>query len=984
MLANWQNWCRLCGKDDFKNEDIIYKIESIREQLEIVKKYFLISVLPLDGVYISICSDCSTFLMKVDDFRKHCTKVDQMFNELLLKKDFSDDDLQAIRYKFGVDTEEKFITHLSQELNEEEKKDIPVPDYSSDPLDTDYHDTTEVSEVVKEEPSEELNVVRGKRGRPRKSTIPSRKPQRLTAFRKVKAKEKSFENEGSEEEPSTEKLPPKEQKKRGRKAAERECKICSKKFTRLMGLKNHILAIHRKNEMPLVCSKCPKRFVSKTNLKMHEISHLPDEERLIFSCSHCGKKFSKKSNLKIHINSIHTKDKLFICEECGKSFNTKGGLYEHRVVHTDEHPFHCSFCPKQFKNTSAKKRHEEIHADIKHECSYCGIKLKTRRTLRLHMVVHSDKKNYKCNYCGNEYKRAKTLKDHLFLHTGQRPYECPFCDKTFSNNSNCRSHKKKDHPLELAALEATGQQQRVTHLPRLEDLQSKMLEHWQNWCRFCARQDYTNEDGTIQDLELVGDKINIVKEYFLITLLPFDEIQYICNDCSAFLERVDHFRDNCVKVEHMFSELMRYRNMTDVEIQALRAKFGFDSEDLTTLNNLYSQPLNEESDVDTVMAKEYNNPDEVIYQEIVVVSRDQLEAEEIDVKADPVPVKLERTKSPQLENSMPNEKKMKIEKESEDEMETLVEVDEAEEVDEVVEEEKPVVKKSPRKRKKKEVKPFKAIREKVCKICYKVFISYSGLTNHMITKHPTDDQETYACPQCPKEFISRRSWRKHQMTHLSPEEKLIYSCEFCEKKFTAKSTLKTHIDSFHEKKTLFVCDVCGKSCNTKGALMQHRLVHSDDYPYECSYCGKKFKFLPDKRRHEEIHTDTKYECPHCGLMLNTKRNLRLHKAVHSDERKYKCNYCGHEFKRPAALKHHLLQHTGQRPYKCLFCEKSFTNNVNCKGHQKKKHPDEWEAFVASGQQQQVTKLPKLEELQTMLETPEYLEETIELHVDHLY
>lgn len=89
------------------------------------------------------------------------------------------------------------------------------------------------------------------------------------------------------------------------------------------------------------------------------------------------------------------------------------------------------------------------------------------------MVVHSDQKKYKCQYCGNEYKRSKALKNHLILHTGLRPYSCPFCDKTFANGSNCRSHKKKAHPLELAQLEASGQPTRVTNIPKLEHLQPK-------------------------------------------------------------------------------------------------------------------------------------------------------------------------------------------------------------------------------------------------------------------------------------------------------------------------------------------------------------------------------------------------------------------------------------------------------------------------------------------------------------------------------
>lgn len=116
--------------------------------------------------------------------------------------------------------------------------------------------------------------------------------------------------------------------------------------------------------------------------------------------------------------------------------------------------------------------HEDTHNNTAYVCPECGLSLNTKRTLRRHMIVHSDVKKYKCQYCGKEYKRAKSLKIHLILHTGMHPYKCPFCDRTFADGSNCRSHKKKAHPEELAAFEAAGGVHQ-TSLPKLSTLMQK-------------------------------------------------------------------------------------------------------------------------------------------------------------------------------------------------------------------------------------------------------------------------------------------------------------------------------------------------------------------------------------------------------------------------------------------------------------------------------------------------------------------------------
>jgi hypothetical protein len=70
--------------------------------------------------------------------------------------------------------------------------------------------------------------------------------------------------------------------------------------------------------------------------------------------------------------------------------------------------------------------------------------------------------------------------------------------QTFANGSNCRSHKKKAHPVELAALEASGKSTNATpNIPRLEQLQPKNEPSEQ--------QIITGSNITIQQLPLTSD-----------------------------------------------------------------------------------------------------------------------------------------------------------------------------------------------------------------------------------------------------------------------------------------------------------------------------------------------------------------------------------------------------------------------------------------------------------------------------------------------
>ncbi|GAB5359529.1 hypothetical protein AAMO2058_000551800 [Amorphochlora amoebiformis] len=76
-------------------------------------------------------------------------------------------------------------------------------------------------------------------------------------------------------------------------------------------------------ERPYGCRECPQRFVTSSNLKVHETVH----KRKKYECSKCSKVFRAVKSLRMHLQAVHTKSK-FVCtyNNCSKSYRYQPGL----------------------------------------------------------------------------------------------------------------------------------------------------------------------------------------------------------------------------------------------------------------------------------------------------------------------------------------------------------------------------------------------------------------------------------------------------------------------------------------------------------------------------------------------------------------------------------------------------------------------------------------------------------------------------------
>ena len=142
------------------------------------------------------------------------------------------------------------------------------------------------------------------------------------------------------------------------------------------------------NSLQMPCPVCSKKFLLKKNLILHMKRFHETEGSTIdrFQCQICSKSFLYKAELEAHKNT-HTGTKDFKCH-CGKAYSSKKALYDHNKI---------------------------VHSETKEtfSCDVCGKVLRDKYKLKYHMMVHSEKRNFKCSHCSTEFKGGENLRRHV-------------------------------------------------------------------------------------------------------------------------------------------------------------------------------------------------------------------------------------------------------------------------------------------------------------------------------------------------------------------------------------------------------------------------------------------------------------------------------------------------------------------------------------------------------------------------------------------
>ena len=136
-----------------------------------------------------------------------------------------------------------------------------------------------------------------------------------------------------------------------------------------------------------------------------------------------------------------------------------------------------------------------------------------------------------------------------------------------------------------------------------------------------------------------------------------------------------------------------------------------------------------------------------------------------------------------------------------------------------------------------------------------------------------------------------------------------FSCSKCEKKFSLQHNLKTY-ERIHTDERPFSCSKCEKKFSDAAYLKRHERIHTNERPNQCTTRLKCFR----RKCHLIKHNKKIHQIYDNFMAVNEMKSAIAKKQI--VRKNFDCQTCYKRFDKPSKLNVHETIPTGEKPYKC--------------------------------------------------------------------
>ncbi|XP_075989329.1 uncharacterized protein LOC142985191 isoform X4 [Anticarsia gemmatalis] len=164
------------------------------------------------------------------------------------------------------------------------------------------------------------------------------------------------------------------------------------------------------------------------------------------TCPTCNMKFVFFEYLLRHANKHHLSHH-YMCDVCGTSFQGENHLKMHYRYYHREGGYTCEYCGISLATLSKKILHEKnVHLVNLSTCPHCPETFKSPYLKKLHLAnVHGvEELKIKCPYCPKVYPQESIMSRHMRrVHLREKNVECEVCGDKFFGSYDVKLHMVK-------------------------------------------------------------------------------------------------------------------------------------------------------------------------------------------------------------------------------------------------------------------------------------------------------------------------------------------------------------------------------------------------------------------------------------------------------------------------------------------------------------------------------------------------------------